>query len=138
MYRDSSVALLLDMRRRFKAVMDVLDAMIRYGISLSRSMELTAQWSRILTLGPLYPVTLCDLRLVLGAGVGEFHRIVSGIHNRLSDFIHAIVVHRRDEAVRGWRNWVREDPLVNPKRWLRPDLVLPCSLSSVSAPSYVW
>ena len=32
--RDSSVAPLLDMRRRFKAVMDVLDAMIRYGVSL--------------------------------------------------------------------------------------------------------
>ena len=34
LYRDSSIAPLLDMRRRFKAVMDVLDAMIRYGISL--------------------------------------------------------------------------------------------------------
>ena len=34
-YRDSSIALLLDMRRRFKAVMDVLGAMIRYGVSLS-------------------------------------------------------------------------------------------------------
>ena len=36
LYRDSSIAPLLDMRRRFKAVMDVLDTMIRYGISLSR------------------------------------------------------------------------------------------------------
>ena len=32
LYRDSSIAPLLDMRRRFKAVMDVLDAMIRSGI----------------------------------------------------------------------------------------------------------
>ena len=59
--RDSSVALLLDMRRRFKAAMNVLDAMIRYGVSLSRSVELTAQWDRILALGPLYPVALDDL-----------------------------------------------------------------------------
>ena len=29
MFRDSSAALLLDLRRRFKAVLDVLDAMIR-------------------------------------------------------------------------------------------------------------
>ena len=43
LYRDSSIALLLDMRRRFKAVLDVLGAMIRYGVSLSRSVELTAQ-----------------------------------------------------------------------------------------------
>ena len=37
LYRDSSIAPLLDMRRRFKAVMDVLGAMIRYGASLSHS-----------------------------------------------------------------------------------------------------
>ena len=27
--------------------------------------------------------------------------------------------------IRGWRNWIREDPLVHPYRWLRPDLVPP-------------
>ena len=40
---DSSVAPLLDMRRRFEAVVDVLGAMIRYGVSLSQLLELTAQ-----------------------------------------------------------------------------------------------
>ena len=34
-------------------------------------------------------------------------------------------MHRRDEAIRGWRSWIREDPLVHPYRWLRPDLVPP-------------
>ena len=68
LYRDSSVAPLLDMRRRFMAVMDFLDAMIRYGVSLSRSVELTAQWDRILAAGPLYPVTLDDLSAVQGLG----------------------------------------------------------------------
>ena len=52
----------------------------------------------------------------------SFFRIVSGIH-RLSDFIHSVVVHRRDEAIRVWRSWLREDPLVHPYKWLRPDLV---------------
>ena len=61
LYRDSSIAPLLVMRRRFKAVMDVLGAMIRYGVSLARSVELTIQWERILAAGPLYPVTLNDL-----------------------------------------------------------------------------
>ena len=32
-------------------------------------------------------------------------------------------MHRRDEAIRVWRSWIREDPLVHPYRWLRPDLV---------------
>ena len=40
MYRDSSAAPLLDLRRRIKAVMDVLDAMIRDRISLARLVEL--------------------------------------------------------------------------------------------------
>ena len=95
--------------------MDVLDAMIRSGISLSR----------ILALGPLHPVTLDDLSFDRGMGIGAFFHAASGIHRRLSDFIHAVVVCRRDEAVREWRNWIREDPMVHPYRWLRPDLVLP-------------
>ena len=109
LYRDSSIAPLLDMRRRFKAVMDVLDAMIRFGVALSRSVELTAQWGKIWAFGPLYPVTPDDLDVVRGLGIGEFYQVVSGVHHRLSDFIHSIVVHRRDEAIRGWRNWIRED-----------------------------
>ena len=32
---------------------------------------------------------------------------------------------RRDEAIWSWGNWLREDPLVRPYRWLRPDLVPP-------------
>ena len=49
-------------------------------------------------MGPMYPVTLEDLHTVQGLGLGDFHRVVSGIHRRLSDFIHSVVVHRRDEA----------------------------------------
>ena len=109
MYRDSSLAPLLDMRRRFKAVMDALGAMIRYGVSFSRSVELTAQWDRIL-----------------------FHRVVSDVYHRLSDFIHSVVIHRRDEAIRGWRNWIREDPIVHPCKWLRPGLVPQLHFSGVS------
>ena len=101
LYRDSSIAPLLDMRRRFKAVMKVLDAMIRSGIFLARSVELTAQWDRIVAVGPLYPVTLGDLHAVRGRSIGDLHRVVSGIHHCLGDFIHSVVVHRRDEAIRG-------------------------------------
>ena len=39
MYRDSSIALLLDRRRRIKAVIDVLDSMIRSGVSLAREKK---------------------------------------------------------------------------------------------------
>ena len=78
--------------------MDVLDAMIRFGVSLSRSVELTALWDRIVAFGPLYPVTPDDLDVVRGLGIGDFYQVVSGVHHRLSDFIHSVVVHRRDEV----------------------------------------
>ena len=112
--------------------MDVLGAMIRSGVSLSRAVELTAQWDRVLALGPLYPVTLDDLHAVQCLGIGDFHRVVVvGIHHRLCDFVHSVVVHRRDEAIGGWRIWLREDPLVHPYKWLRtrfdsPAPVLQC------------
>ena len=58
-------------------------------------------------------------------GVGESRRLVGDLHCRVSDFMHGVVVHRRDVAITAWRNWLREDPLVHPYKWLRPDLVPP-------------
>ena len=72
MYRCSSIALLLDLRRRLKAVMDVLDSMIRSGVSLARSVELSVEWDRILLAGPVYPVALDDFHAGGGAGIGDF------------------------------------------------------------------
>ena len=79
------IAPLLDMSRRIKAVMELLDAMIRCGVSLSRSIELSAQWDKILAIGPLYPVTLADLQGVGGVGLGDFYHEVCGVYRRLSD-----------------------------------------------------
>ena len=79
----------------------------------------------ILALGPIYPVTLDDLSIGRDLGIGAFFDAAAGVHRRLCDFIHQIVVYRRDEAIRVCRNWLREDPLVHPYRWLRPDLVPP-------------
>ena len=89
--------------------MDVLDALIWNGISLARLVELTLE----------------DFQLARSGGLGEFRRTVSDFHCRLSDMIHRVVVHRRDEAIRGWGIWLREDPTVHPYQWLRPDMVLP-------------
>ena len=43
------------------------------------SVELTAQWDRILAAGLLYSVTLDDLRAVRGLGIHDFHRVVSDV-----------------------------------------------------------
>ena len=126
LYRDASVAPLLDMRRRFKAVMDVLGAMIRSGISLSRQLNLLLSGTGFLLLGLCI---LLHLMISLWIGVWTlvlFYHAASDVHRRLSDFIHVVVVVcRRDEAIRGRRNWIREDSMVHPYRWLRPDLFPP-------------
>ena len=100
MYRDSSIVPLLDLRRRFKVVFDVIGDMLRNGFTLARSFELTAQWSCILSFGPLHPVTMDDLLCVQRGGLGWFREVVGDLHARLSDFIPE-VVYRRDEAIRG-------------------------------------
>ena len=78
------------MRRRFKAVMDVLGAMVRYGVSLSRTVELAAQWDLILAFGPIYPVTLDDLSIGRDLGIGAFFDAAAGVHRRLCDFTHQV------------------------------------------------
>ena len=103
--------------------MDELGEMIRSGFTHARSLELTVQWDCILSAGPVHPVTIEDFLWVQEGGLGWFHEVVEMLHGRLSEFIHRVVVLRRDEAVRSWSDWLRDDPLVRP--YLRPDLVPP-------------
>ena len=122
LYRVSSAPLL--------AILDVLDGSIRHGVSLSRFVELLLQWDQCLRLGPSGPVTEDDYFAVGSCGLGESRRLVGDLYSRLTDFIHRVVVHRLDVAITAWRSWLREDPLVHPYKWLRPDLVPPAPFSS--------
>ena len=88
----------------------MLDSMIRDGISLARSVELTAQWDEILRVGPVDPISSEDFELAHSGGLGECRRVLVDLDCGLSDVIHRVVVHRGDEAVRGWWNRLREDP----------------------------
>ena len=76
----------------------MLDAMIRDGITLARSLELTVQWDGIIRIGSVHPLTLQDSDLARMGGLGEWRRVVEDLHFRLSDFIHRVVVHRRAES----------------------------------------
>ena len=60
LHHDVSTASLLDLRRRFRLVADLLCAMIRDGVSLARSVELAVQWDAILRVGPIHPVSAAD------------------------------------------------------------------------------
>ena len=74
------MAPLLNLRRWLKAVMDALGAMIRDGVSLARSVELTVQKDAILGVGPIGPVTREDFQLAGNGGVGESRRLVEDLH----------------------------------------------------------
>ena len=49
---------------------------------------------------------------------------------KITEFVHQVVLERKDFAIRGWRRWVLEDPLVHPYRWLSPDNVPPAPFLS--------
>ena len=76
LYRDSSLAPLLDLRRHLKVVYDVIGDMLRNGFILARSLELAAQWSCILSAGPLHPVTMDDLLRFQGVAWVGFMRLL--------------------------------------------------------------
>ena len=76
--RDSTIAPLLDVRRRLKAVLDVLVGMLRAVVFLSGSVERTSLWARILGVGPVGPVTQADLHSVVGIGIGELRNFIVG------------------------------------------------------------
>ena len=103
LYHDVSTAPLLDLRRGLKVVVHLLSAMIRGGVSLARSVEFAGQWDAILRVGPIHPITAEVFLFARGGDLGQCCQVVQGLHRRLSDFIHGVVVHRREEAIRGWR-----------------------------------
>ena len=125
LYRDASIAPLVDLRRRFRAVLDALVALRRWGFSVSRGLELTRQWGAILASGPVGNVTAEALDRASGVAIADMEVLVAALHLDLDRFLQAIVRSRRDKAVQGWRAWLLEDPLVRPYQWLRPDLVPP-------------
>ena len=94
---------LLDMRRLFKAVMDLLDAMIRYGVSLSLSVSsLLSGISLLLWVRCILLLWMIFLLVVIRA-LGHSFKL-------LLVFIAAFVI----SSMLWWRRWIREDPLVHP------------------------
>ena len=75
--------------------------------------------------GPVDPVALEDFQSARSGGLGESRRVAGDLHCTLSGVVLRVVVHRRDGAFTAWRNWLREDPLIHPYKWLRPDMVPP-------------
>ena len=52
----------------------------------------------------------------------------------LNGFLRQVVVSRRDEGIRRWKRWLREDLSSRPYAWLRPDFVPPSPFLVVRDP----
>ena len=109
LYRDRSVAPLVDLRRRLKAVLDVIAAIGRSGFTVSRSLELTRQWGSIVAGGPKGTVTAEAIARVAGLGLADMEVSVADLHHGLDKFLQSIVRHRKERAVLWWKAWILED-----------------------------
>ena len=88
-------------------------------VSLTRCLEFGVSGF----VGPLFAE---DLVQRPGDGdLGLFKVHITDLFARLEEFLHQVVVGRRDAAVRGWRSWIREEPGSRFYKWSRPDLVPP-------------
>ena len=125
LYRDSSAAPVLDLRRNLRAILDLLDSIIRSGASLAKDVQLLRLWDSVVRLGSIGSVHVQEYGAARVCGFAESRRLVAGLHGRVSAFVKGLVASRRSAGITAWRNWLREDPLVHPYKWLRADLVPP-------------
>ena len=73
---------------------------------------------------PIGPVTQADLGNVTVLRGAAFANNVLELRAGIGVFLHRVVVRCTDVAVRSWKNWLLEDPLVRSYKWLRSDMVL--------------
>ena len=95
-------------------------------VSLSLAVwSLVHSGMRLLLLVPVVPLVALILLSPLLLAFHCFGNHVQALYDAAVDFLHKVVVHRADVAVRGWRYWMLEDDKVHLYRWLKPDLVAP-------------
>ena len=63
-----------------------------------------------------------------------FYRWVIDSLEVLNGFVRQVVISRRDEGIRRWNRWLREDLSSRPYAWLRPDFVPPSPFLVVKDP----
>ena len=121
--KDASVSGVIVLRRRLGCVLLVLDGISEYGLTLSRDLELKCSVGCDCFCWSLWSLCSANLAISPAVGLPLFGVHVRVLYDVVVDFLHKVVVYRKDVAMRGWRSWTLEDDKVHPYRWLRPDLV---------------
>ena len=122
----SSLSPVLLFRRRLKSVADVLKGIRSKGFTQSRWDALVRYWGAVCRHGPCGPISsLHPWDDWLPPDLHGFYRWVFDSLAELNKFFRRVVVSRRDEGIRRWKRWLREDLSSRPYAWLRPDFVPP-------------
>ena len=122
----SSLSPVLLFRRRLKSVADVLKGIKGKGFTQSRWDALLLRWCAVCRYGPCGPISsLHPWENWIPPDLHGFYRWVFDSLEVLNGFVRQVVISRRDEGIRRWNRWLREDLSSRPYAWLRPDFVPP-------------
>ena len=92
-------------------------------------------WGAVCRHGPCGPISsLHPWDVWLPPDLHGFYRWVFDSVDVLNGFFRQVVVSRRDEGIRRWKEWLREDLSSRPYAWLRPDFVPPSPFLVVHEP----
>ena len=100
-FKDASVSRGIVLRRRLGCVLSVLDGISKNGLTLSRDLELSVQWDAIVSAGPCGPFVALTLLFPLLLVFRFLVIMFVFCMMLLLDFLHKVVVYRKDVAVRG-------------------------------------
>ena len=113
-------------RRRLKSVADVLKGIRSKGFTQSRWDALLRYWGAVCRHGPCGPISsLHPWENWVPPDLHGFYKWVFDSLEVLNGFLRQVVVSRRDDGIRRWNRWLREDLSSRPYVWLRPDFVPP-------------
>ena len=122
----SSLSPVLLFRRRLKSVADVLKGIRDKGFTQARWDALVGFWEAVCRHGPCGPISsLHPWDNWLPPDLHGFYKWVFDSIELLNGFLRQVVISRRDEGIRKWKGWLREDLSSRPYAWLRPDFVPP-------------
>ena len=131
----SSLSHVLLFRRRLKSVADVLKNIRSKGFTQSRWEALLMRWGAVCRHGPCGPISsLHPWDDWLPLDLHGFFKWVFDSLEVLNGFLRQVVVSRRDDGIRKWTRWLREDLSSRPYVWLRPDFVPPSPFLVVKDP----
>ena len=132
---NSSLSPVLLFLGRLKSVADVLKGIRSKGFTQSRWDALVRYWGAVCRHGPCGPISSLHPRDDwLPPDLHGFYKWVFDSLEVLKDFFRQIVVSRRDDGIRRWKGWLREDLSSRPYAWLRPDFVPPSPFLVVKDP----